>query len=277
MAAPAVRVHILQLRFVIKADLSCGGSVIARAVTSLLALAFVGFLPDLSRALDTTEPFDPRSTDVELYLGVGGLAGRDADGEFTQEVVLGYGITERGSAYVGAYALEDDRGFWQDPELLGGWIQNLHDGEHFDLDLLVDSSVAGGEFRFEPGLEWNFDAEPDMSSWGVYLRSGLGSQSRRENVANHSAGRRWSVDWGLNPGAYVHANDRIQLLVEFDQVRPLGQDRLESDRSEGIAVGVNAVLSNTVELIAEVHRDLPWSQGPAQLSLGFIAGFSATP
>jgi len=229
-----------------------------------------------AQALDTTEPYGARVVDAEYYLGYGGVGLSPSERKLSHEFILGYGIGQRMSVYAGSHLSSDQKDFATDTELLAGFIGTLLDGPRLDLDLMLEAAAASrelGALRWAPSIEFNFDADPAMASWGAYLRAGI--EGRRERGELGKDARSWQkrTDLGLNPGAYWRISERHELLVEYDQTIALGSDRSPEEDTKGFALGYNLLLSGTFELISQIHRDFPRAGNRARLglSVGFIA------
>jgi len=240
----------------------------------VLVIALVLAHTSNAAALDTVEPFEAHAANAEHNLTYHGVGQANQERELSNEFVLGYGMSDRASAYLGAClsANQQDTGA---AGLCFGLIGTVWESDHIDLDLLMDIGASGhglGDLSTEPGLELNFDHDPDMHTWGVYMRMGILDQASADGSL-----RRRRLDLGVNPGAYFTLSARYQLLVEFDASVALGGDRTADENVGGVALGLNAVVSDSVELIAQVHADVPQSDRGLGLglSLGFIATFPA--
>lgn len=196
--------------------------------------------------------------------------------ELSHEFILGYGVGEWGSVYVGSNLTSDQQDFATDTDLLTGIMVTVLDGSHLDLDLMLDLGAPSHDLkalRWAPSIELNYDDDPDMASWGVYLRTGI--EGRRERGEFEGDARSWHErsDFGVNPGAYLRLSERHELLIEYDQTIALGEGRAADENGSGIGLGFNLLLSDSVELISQIHRDFPRAGDRARLglSVGFIA------
>ena len=258
---------------------SCGGgckgcSFVCNTKTAVLvALGLVVASP--AAALDTVEHFDHGPTNAEYYLGYGGVGRAAAERELSNEFVLGIGLTDRLSTYLGSCVALDQLRFHGETSLCFGLLATPIESDHFDLDLLFDVG-AGGDgldaLSLSPWVELNFDQDPEMSTWGLYLRSGFSAYGQGVDPVDGAALDRL-VDFGLNPGAYYQLTEKHQLLFEADLSYGMGDDREESENARGLAVGLNSMVSPAIELITQLHRDLPRDGGDPtwSVTLGFIA------
>jgi hypothetical protein len=178
------------------------------------ALALAAALPDAARAADTIETWDPGAWDAEAYVGFDGLGAGAADRAAVGDVVLGYGLATRLSAYV-AGTLETDgalRG--GEPELRAGVFGTPLDLAWFDLDLLLEVGASGaGMKRLElaPGIEANLDLDSPVGPWGIYLRAAA-PLGREEHVhPDGSTTYRTGHSFDFNPGIYWTVREGHQL------------------------------------------------------------------
>ena len=222
-------------------------------------------------AADTTETFDLGASNAEFYLGLDGIGLDRTETAVWSEFLVGYGLMERFSAYAGV-ALESN-GYFADGS--GGLYMGLFgtpvDTDHFDLDLFLDVSGSGeglGDMQIAPMTELNFDLDPQMNSWGAYLRVGV------PIYGNDSGGDESYYHFEGTLGTYLTVAEGHQLLAEYDMnLRPKPLEERESEVG-GIAVGYNAVLNDSIELINQVFFDLP--QSDEQFCWGLMIGLIAT-
>ena len=262
---------------------ACGGSCAgcsctftkstAVKVTAGLGLLLVGTAPP-ALALDTTEPFDLGVSNAEVYLGYGGLGVGPADRELSSEMVLGYGLTPGFSAYLATCTAVAEQNLRGGTDLCLGLFGTAVDTDHFDLDLMLDLEASGegmNALGLAPGIELNYDRDPDMASWGLFLRTGVAAYGQDAEL--ETADVRRVVDLGVHPGAYYRLNERHELLVEFDVALGLGRDRDPADDTRGVAFGLNSMITPEIELITQLHRGLPQDgeDGAWDLNVGFVA------
>jgi hypothetical protein len=229
-----------------------------------------------AEALDTTEPYGERVVDAEYYLGYGGVGLAPVERELSHEFILGYGVGQRMSVYVGSNLTSDQQDFTTDTDLLIGVMVTVLDGSHLDLDLMLDLGAPSHDLkalRWAPSIELNYDEDPDMASWGAYLRAGIEGRRERGEFARDARSWHQKTDFGVNPGAYLRLSERHELLIEYDQTIALGKGRAADENGSGLGLGFNLLLSDSVELISQIHRDFPRSGNRARygLSVGFIA------
>lgn len=230
---------------------------VAIALAALLAAA-------PASALDTTEVFDPGPTNAELHMGYGGVGRAPTDRELSKELVFGYGLSNRASAYLATCLAVDQATFARETALCFGMLSTAVDTDHFDVDLMLDVEAAGNgldALGLAPGIELNFDRDPGMSGWGLYVRSAF--------VSTHpGSGLERLQDLVVNPGAYLRVSDRFEVLVEYDAVWGLGVGRDRTGDATGLAIGLNTFVSPAIELISQVHRTSPVESEQATWSVG---------
>ncbi|MBE0566770.1 MAG: hypothetical protein IH621_12465 [Krumholzibacteria bacterium] len=226
-------------------------------------------------AADTTEPVDRGATDFEMYLGKDGFGLATAERSVGSEMLLGYGITDRVSAFVGAALSADGHFLNSESEMAFGLFGTAFDTRSLDLDLSVAFTGAdGGGFTANPSLELNWDASPELDHWGLYTRAGLAISGR-----DGSEGPSRTTDMELAIGTYWTLAAGRQLLLEFDGAFVDGHDASAPGAGRawetgGIALGFNAAVTETLEMINQVYRGLP-ADGEAA-SFGVMVGFVAT-
>lgn len=245
------------------------------ACALLTALCF-GLAAARAHAADTTETWDAGATDIDFYLGLDGVGRAQYEKTAFGELMLGYGIVERFSAFLGA-ALESNEVF---ADGAGAFFLGIFgtplDTDHVDLDLFFRVGAGGpgfSEIEVTPALELNVDAHPERRSWGLYLRAGvpLFGRDTGDTRMHHELGLRCEA----TVGAYYTLAGRHQLLLEHDVVwhpRPSAEDR--PFEVGGLALGYNVTLSRAIELINQIYFDLPQAGEPA--AFGVMSGFIAT-
>lgn len=231
-------------------------------------------LADAARAADTVETWDAGATDVDFYLGYEGIGLREAADRGTfGDLMLGYGIVERFSVYVGT-SLEANGAFGDgaaSPYL--GIFGTVVDTEHVDFDLFLDVSTGGPsltEFAISPSLELNFDGRDDMSTGGLYTRVGVPLYGRGGKLDEMSLHLEAVI------GAYYTVAPDHQLLLELDATfHPFHRaDHDHAVEIGGVALGYNVTLSDRIELINQVFLDIPQSGEP--VAGGVMVGFIVT-
>jgi hypothetical protein len=224
-------------------------------------------------AADTMETFDVGATDVEFYTGVDGLGLPSDERIAFGDMMLGYGLVERLSAYFGT-TLEGSGAFTDGCSThYMGLFGTPFDTNHLDLDLQLDMASGGPEQRLEirPALELNVDADPEMRTWGLYLRTPLPVYGRKFQTGEQHA----TFHLESTLGAYVHLADGHQLLMEYDMAfHPDPQDGERRTDVGGAAFGYNVTVSDEIELINQVFVDIP--QAGEKVSVSLMAGLIAT-
>lgn len=228
--------------------------------TLLLCLAVAASAP----AADTVETFDPGLSNMELYLAHEGLGRGAGDQAVAGEMLLGVGLTPRLSAYV-ATVQSSNAYFTEGARELGiGLIGTVRDGDHVDLDLMLDlRTVHDGASAacIHPGLELNWDAAPDLARWGTYARAGAALSGEET-----AAGPRRVRDLDLTLGLYRSLGGGRQLLLEYDWSRCDGSDRWERG---SLVAGFNAEIADGMELVSQVGLGTP---GAGESGLGVMFG-----
>ena len=237
-------------------------------------------MPSSARAADTLEPFGIGATDVDFYVGYEGVGQRNlSDQGLFGELMLGYGLLERLSAFVGTN-LQGAATFTDgSANLYLGIYGTPLDTKHVDLDLIL--TVGGGgagfrEFSLLPGFELNFNLDPDMKSWGMYLKGGVLLQgTAEEDPVAADAPCRFSYELLGVLGMYYTIAKKHQLLLEADLTfRPEPCDDARRVELGGVALGYNVTLSDRIELINQVFLDIP--QPGERFAAGFMFGFIVT-
>jgi len=225
--------------------------------------------------VDTVEIWDVGATDVDFYMGIDGLRNGRAERAVFGDIMLGYGLTDRLSAYLGT-CMEGD-GYLSNSAtgLYFGLFGTALDSDHFDLDLFLDISGDGsGQLQLAPAIELNYDVAPDLAAWGAYLRAGSPIYGRSEpETENHDSAQHFETTFG----SYWTATESTQLLVEYDMVFHPNPAAGERDLEiGGIALGFNYYLGDEsgIELINQLTLDLP--QGGESLSAGVMFGMIAS-
>lgn len=241
---------------------------------SILVIS-IGCIP--AKAADTTETWDAGAADVDFYLGFDGI-GHGEEGVIAGNIMIGYGLVDRLSAYLGLALEAANRLSKESGDLRLGIFGTPLDSDHLDLDLFLEIGAAGpnfDEFRIVPALELNLDLKPDRSSAGFYLRAALPLHARSRSGSSMSGDSSLVFDVEGVIGAYMTIAKSHQLLVEFDTL--FHQHPAEGERSSeigGIAFGYNVVLNPTIELICQVYFDIP--QTGEAFAAGVMIGLIAT-
>ncbi|MAE72301.1 MAG: hypothetical protein CME06_17765 [Gemmatimonadetes bacterium] len=241
----------------------------------LLSSAGLFALAGTARSADTVEIWDVGATDVDFYMGIDGLRDDRSDRAVFGDIMLGYGLTGQVSAYLGT-TLEGD-GYLSNGAtgLYFGLFGTALDTDHFDFDLFLDiSGDASGQLQFAPAVELNYDAKPDLASWGAYLRAGSPIYGRSEpETEQHDSAHHFETAFG----SYWTATVNSQLLIEYDMVLHPNPAAGERDLEiGGLALGFNYYLGDEsgIELINQIHFDLP--QSGESFSVGVMVGMIAS-
>ena len=246
------------------------------SVSLLLAASHVG---RRASAADTVETWDAGATDVDFYVGYEGIGLGKKDRAVFGDMMLGYGIVDRFSAYLGT-TLQGNDGFAEGSatHYLGVFGTPL-DTSHFDMDVFLDFSEGGPAqtFQLRPALELNFDGDADTQTWGVYFRAPLPIYGRKLSPPLHPERASSEVTFHLESalGTYFTLSRGHQLLLELDA--GYHPDPAPDERQKdigGVALGYNVVLTEGLELINQVAGDIP--QDREEWSIAVMTGFIAT-
>lgn len=242
-------------------------------------LVVLGFhaQPGTAWALDTTEPFDAGLSDAEAYIGYDGLGRTQSPRELSNEFVLGYGLSDRLSIQGGVSFAAEESYFAGDKSLTVGLFATAVDRAHFDFDFMLDFGASGdglGDLSIAPAIEANYDRDPGMNSWGLYLRTWMSAFRQWEDFGPDTRRRRGLLDYGVNPGAYLRLSPRHEILVEYDLSLALGDRREPDETAQVVGLGFNMQVSDGLELISQVQRDFP--RGGRKQKFGVTVGFIAT-
>jgi len=246
---------------------------------------------------DTWECYDLGFSDFEFYLGVEGLDKTHENVVYNASTYLGFGILPQMSGYLGVM-VSSNRYF---QEAVGGLNFGIFgtpvDTDHVDLDLILDLNLSGqsfSDFVAAPGLELNFDLDPDLATWGSYISVFQLLSGREENTPQRNIPQQGSSDGiyieesnkgkskfvfvqstYLLLGTYYTIQEGQQLLLEYDMTfnhRP-AEDERHMDVG-GINVGFNVMLTDGLEMINSVRFDIP--QKNEDFAFGISTGFLAT-
>ena len=222
---------------------------------------------------DTVETWDLGATNLDYYMGADGLGRPSGDGEVFGDIMLGYGLAERFSAYLGASLLADRSLGDGHHHTYLGIFGTVHDRDHVDLDVFMDMSGGQGGLALTPSIELNFDRDAEQQSWGLFLRAGveLGNCGDDDECDEGSI----KADFAVNPGAYLTLGNGSQLVIEYDSTYASNRAASGHDWEYGaVALGWNVPVTSSIELINELHFDVPQDDEP--MSWGVMVGFIAT-
>ncbi len=233
-------------------------------------------LATVVQAADTVETWDKGAGDLDVYMLMEGVGSDQVSQAVAGDIMVGWGLADRFSAYLGTTMQADGYLMNGGTELGLGVFGTPVETDHLDLDLFLDLRSAGdglSTLQIEPAFELNWDRAPDMSTWGLYLRGGLAIAGRES--PEKAAGAERYADLGMTIGGYWSLDASRQLLVEFDATvhdHPAGAG--SGFETGGVAVGYNVFLHDTLELINQVRVDLP--QRDERAGVGFMVGLIAT-
>jgi hypothetical protein len=243
---------------------------------SALAALTLGILlcPALGGAADTTEPFAPGISDIEVYMAHDGMGRGSADQSIENEFVLGVGLTSRFSAYIhsihasSTYLTRGSQAFGF------GLYGTALESDHLDVDLFLGLCTVDGQddlMSLTPALELNWDSAANMSTWGLYTR--MCSAFYGHEHQNQS---RRLTDIGVTLGGYATLRPGHQLLLEYEALRG---DRILSDlgwEHDSLSLGYNFGIAGNMEMISQVTMSLPQGEHESAygLKIGFISTFS---
>lgn len=223
-------------------------------------------------AIDTVETFGKGEGDLEFYAGLDGLGAGAPDQAVGGSMVMGWGVAERFSAYLATGMAADGHLGAASTDLDFGVFGTPIDTDHVDIDVMLDICSPGdGAASVAPGLELNFDASPAMDSWGAFLGAAADISGHQEDGAAPER----KVDWILGVGVYRALGPGRQLLLAYDAaVHECPDPGRPSYDHGGLALGFNAMLGDTMELITEARTGFGHDGDPA--TIGFMVGFVAT-
>ncbi len=248
---------------------------IMKSRLSLVLVVLLGCVP--AKAADTTETWDAGAANIDFYLGFDGI-GRGEEGAIAGDIMIGYGLVDRLSAYLGLSLEAANRLSKNSGDLRLGIFGTPLESDHFDMDLFLEIGAAGpafDKFRMAPAVELNLDLDPDRSSAGLYLRTAVSLHARSESEFPEDDDNTLAFDIEGVLGAYLTVAAGHQLLVEFDTI--FHRHPLESGRSAeigGIALGYNVVLNPAIEIISQLYIGIPGNN--ERFSAGVMIGLIAT-
>ena len=257
-----------------------------------LALTFAwAIFAGQARAADTVETFDAGAADFELYAGADGLGLPPGERRVFGEVLLGFGVIDRVSLYLRGVGAADEQLGAPNGEIGAGLFGTPLDGDHVDVDVLLDFGWGAEALVATPGFELNLDGDPDQASFGTYLRGEEALTSRivepddavagdTTNAGPDAAAERRShelaAETTLTLGTYCTVVDGHQILVEADGTilnrEPASDEHLFD--FGGVALGYNVTVHEAIELVNQVFIGIPTYEGDvvsAGLSVGLIA------
>ncbi len=247
-----------------------------RTTISMVVAAFCFASP--ARAVDTVETWDVGATDLDFYVGYDGFGLSRADRQLSSNLMAGFGIIERLSAYLAATISSDELFDQGAGEVNLGIFGTGVETDHVDLDLFLDFSIGGegfSEFQVAPALELNLDLAPDLRTWGVYFLLALPIYGREPIADGSGGGRETATHIEATVGTYVTIGERHQILVDYEMAfHPMARGDDPSVEIGSVGFGYNVVLHDSIELITEVRVDIP-AEGEDP-SVGFMTGFIAT-
>lgn len=179
-----------------------------RKCVFITAIFLFATFPTLAMALDTYEPILPVNYNIETYLAFEEI-GKDELAVST-ELALAYGANESLTLTFGVSQSVAVNGL-ERPNFSTwiGAITNAVDTEIFDMDFLLDFTVGdiskSPQYGINPSFEFNFDADPDMLTWGVYARIGMPIYGEREDeISEGGSGKyHFNMDLSFTLGAYL--------------------------------------------------------------------------
>jgi hypothetical protein len=252
--------------------------------SSVFPMAYVVFWAQLvcimpvAHAADTVETWDVGASNVDFYAGFDGIGPESANRAIYSDIMLGYGIINRLSAYLGT-TLQGNESFGDGQKSIYlGVYGTPVDTDHLDLDLFLNVSVGGAvlsEVQLAPSIELNFDLDPERRSWGAYLRIGMPVYSRsRASDTTDAVEHNPAFSAVVNPGIYLSITENHQILLEYDMSFHKWSAAEHPVDVGGVALGYNVKLSESIELINQVYLDIPHPGEP--VAVGLMTGFIAT-
>jgi len=243
-----------------------------------LVLALVAAPP--ARAANTIQNFDEGASYFEGHLAFDGIGLSDLEMQWTVQGILGFGITDSISAYIGVTGTANE--VFGAGTLTGnlGVFWNPLDTDHVDLDLLLDIGAGTRGFTLSPGIELNLDIKPERALTGLYIVMWESFTGRDESVKDNPATPykdeavskfTLAPSTSLSLGTYLTLAERHQLHVVFDMTfRHNAASTEKANDVGGIALGYNIMLTDQIELINQVYLDIP--QDSESFSVGLSVG-----
>ena len=236
---------------------------------ALATLAFVG-LGTNAFAGDTTELVDKGAIEVDPVFSVDNL--HDGKPLVSTELGIVYGVLD-GFNIGGGVAFASEEGMnGMDASLNVNALATPVDTDHVDLDVRVDFDWAVGDgYSLTPSFEFNYDYEPDLAAWGLYLRFGLPIYGQPFAAGEEvddlieaiggKAPKQKGADVGisLTLGAYLTFAEVHQIILEGGfNYNNLAENFDEAVLEEGfVSVGYNVVINDSFELTTELAFHLP--------------------
>jgi hypothetical protein len=260
----------------------------------VVVLACVG--PGPVQAADTLETWAKGDSNAEVYVGLDGLASRGRAGSLQTDLLVGHGLTNRLSVYVGSALASPSVLAVHDAGFYVGSFAALLDTDHLDVDFLLDLTAQGDGFRelvVLPFLEVNLDMLPDQAGVGLYAHLALpvtASEASLRGTPRLRPGRSWTdlrspwaplpplglqADLAAKVGAYWTVRPGHQVLCELDATFPLLAPARSWPPGVGtLALGYNFHLGGSLESINQLTLGIPaHGQFPsAAFTTGFILG-----
>jgi hypothetical protein len=230
-------------------------------------------------AIDTVETWDAGAVDVDFYAGYCGVGHSRENRWLAGELMLGYGIIDRFSAYLGATLSTNEMFSTASSEVFLGIFGTPVDTAHFDMDIFFDMRAAGFEgtdFTLRPAIELNVDSDDEMGFIGAFLSLGFPIYGQALGQAGDvGAETEVTSDIEATIGGYITLAERHQIFLAYTmlfRIRPRDRERVVEVGSA--AVGYNVTLHDSIELVGEVCVDIP--QDDESVTAGFMLGFIAT-
>jgi hypothetical protein len=214
---------------------ACSGKKRSRSFGFLgVALAWLMTGPPLARAADTTEPYLPGLSDLEMFATAG------EQNRWSHSFLLGYGVKERlsvGLTWDRELVVEENADalggfllwtFWNrkvDADLIGQYVYNFPDAAGYYLlgaelslpnDYLVPYSRLGAAFAHPEHGQPGYSALMGLS-WPVHDRIEVLAEAEGEWVSPGPP------DWQLALGLNLMLADDLELITEFRGHDPAAQ------------------------------------------------------
>ncbi|MCP4676246.1 MAG: hypothetical protein GY854_12200 [Deltaproteobacteria bacterium] len=249
-------------------------------IVAALFVASICYHPSVSEAADTVETWDKGATDLDFYLGFDGIGLDKYEKSIYGDIMLGYGLIDRFSAYLGTTLQANEYFSDGSGNVYLGVFGTPVETDHFDLDLFLDISLGGpdfNEFQVAPSIELNLDLDPEMRTFGFYIRAGSPIYGHDLTTEEEPDIPRYETTLHIETtiGAYYTIVERHQIFGEYDMgFHPNPIEEEHTVDVGGVALGYNVTLSDAIELINQVYLDIP--QDGEDISFGVMAGFIVT-
>ena len=237
-----------------------------RALISLLALSAL-LVSTHAFAGDTTELLDQGAIEVDPAFTIDNI--HDGKPAVASEIGIVYGVLDGFNIGAGvSFASEEGMNFGSAALNLNALATPL-DTDHVDVDVAVDFDFDfSSGYSLTPSFELNYDLEPDLALWGLYLKFGLPIYGSLVGIDEDTAAAMGAdtkelkgadVGISLSLGTYYTINEIHQIVVEGGfEVNNLAENMGETVVEAGyLSLGYNVVVNDSFELTTELAFNIP--------------------